>query len=239
MSEEPIRNPQSGSDRRRDVIAAVITCSAIGAAIVHVVKPDLKIDAVTAVLLAVAVVPWLGALFDSIELPGGTKFQYKQLVDRIEAAEEHSARAGHAADDASRTARLAFVAGGSADDEGATGSTVGEAVAQLAAEYTQVRERMASSPERTNLMEQIFADLVTATRRERDFDVEGSLGSEDPGTRLANSDDVAAREFHARRIAESWAGGCAESSPFSTRTKAVRMSLLHEGAGQDAFAQLS
>ncbi|MFD4975675.1 hypothetical protein [Streptomyces sp. NPDC058424] len=46
------------------------------------VKPDLKIDAVTAVLLAVAVGPWLGALFDSIELPGGTKFQYKQLVDR-------------------------------------------------------------------------------------------------------------------------------------------------------------
>ncbi|MFD4975676.1 hypothetical protein [Streptomyces sp. NPDC058424] len=77
------------------------------------------------------------------------------------------------------------MAGGSADDEGATGSTVSEAVAQLAAEYTQVRERMASSPARTNLMEQIFADLVTATRRERDFDVEGSLGSEDPGTRLA------------------------------------------------------
>ncbi|MFB6961446.1 hypothetical protein ACFCYB_31695 [Streptomyces sp. NPDC056309] len=71
MPEEPIRSPRSGRDRRRDVIAAVITCSAIGAAIVHVVKPDLKIDAVTAVLLAVAAVPWLGALFDSIELPAG------------------------------------------------------------------------------------------------------------------------------------------------------------------------
>ncbi|MGW2899290.1 hypothetical protein ACWDAO_33065 [Streptomyces sp. NPDC001212] len=185
MSEEPIPGPRSGHDRRRDVIAAVITCSAIGAAIVHAVEPGLKIDAVTAVLLAVAVVPWLGALFDSIELPGGTKFQYKRLVDRIEAAEERSARAGHAADDASRTARLAFVAGGSADDEGATGSTVSGTVAQLAAEYTQVRERMASSPERTNLMEQIFADLVTATRREQDFDVEDSLKSHDPGTRLA------------------------------------------------------
>ncbi|MGW0951328.1 multicopper oxidase domain-containing protein [Streptomyces sp. NPDC002405] len=86
-------------------------------------KPGLKIDAVTAVLLAVTAVPWLAALF---ELPGGTKFQYKRLVDRIEAAEEHSARAGHAADDVSRTARLAFVADGSADDEGATGSTVSE-----------------------------------------------------------------------------------------------------------------
>ncbi|MFJ5154532.1 hypothetical protein ACIQCF_23680 [Streptomyces sp. NPDC088353] len=148
-------------------------------------EPGLKIDAVTAVLLAVAVVPWLGALFDGIELPGGTKFQYKRLVDRIEAAEERSARAGHAADEASRTARLAFVAGGSADDEGATGSTASGTVAQLAAEYTQVRERMASSPERTNLMEQIFADLVTATRREQDFDVEDALKSHDPGTRLA------------------------------------------------------
>ncbi|MFE9171121.1 hypothetical protein ACFYNZ_16615 [Streptomyces kebangsaanensis] len=183
--EESIPPPGNGHDRRRDVIAAVITCSAIGAAIVHMVKPDLKIDAVTAALLAVAVVPWLGALFESIELPGGTKFQYKQLVDRIQAAEEHTTRAGHAADDASRTARLAFVATGSADHEGPPGSTVSETIAQLATEYTQVRDRMESGPERTSVMEQIFANLVTATRREHDFDIERSLKSDNPGTRLA------------------------------------------------------
>ncbi|MFG2884724.1 hypothetical protein ACGFYV_20945 [Streptomyces sp. NPDC048297] len=183
--EESIPGRGDRHDRRRDVIAAIVTCVAIGAAVVHMVAPGLKIDAVTAVFLAVAVVPWLGSLFDSIELPGGTKLQYKQLVDRIEAAEERTAQAGSAADDASRTARLAFVSTGGPDDEGTAGSTASETVAQLAAEYTQARDDMESGPERTSLMEQIFADLVTFTRRDRDFDVEGSLTSGDPGTRLA------------------------------------------------------
>lgn len=81
---------------RRHIVAAVLTCSAIGAAAVHVIKPDLKIDGITVVLLVVAAVPWLGDLFDSIELPGGAKFQYAQLVHRIEAGEERTVRIGRA-----------------------------------------------------------------------------------------------------------------------------------------------
>lgn len=183
--EENTRRRGTGHDRRRNAVAALITCLAIGAAIVHVADPSLKVDAVTAVFLVVAVVPWLGALFDSIELPGGMKLQYKQLVDRIDAAEERTVQAGHAADDASRAARLAFVATGGQDDEPASDFGASETVAGLAAAYDQAREFMPNGPGRTVVMERIFADLVTTTRRERDFDVEGSLTSDDPGTRLA------------------------------------------------------
>ncbi|WP_329191322.1 hypothetical protein [Streptomyces sp. NBC_01435] len=91
--------PEPGHSSRRDVIAAVITCAAIAAATVHMVRPALKIDGVTAVHLAMTIVPWRGNLIDSIELPGGTRFQYRQLADRMKAAEERSVQTGRAADD--------------------------------------------------------------------------------------------------------------------------------------------
>lgn len=187
---EPGERPGHRRGRRRDVIAAVLTGTAVAAAVVHMVKPDIRIDGVTAVLLVVAVVPWLGSVFDSIELPGGARFQYRQLVDRVEAAEEHSAQAGRAADDATRTARVAFVTR-SGEDSGAPdtpGDGPGEAagaVGHLASEYTGLRAHAPSGAARTARMEQIFADLVTATRRLDDFDIRAALRSADPGTRLA------------------------------------------------------
>ncbi|MEU6405792.1 hypothetical protein [Streptomyces sp. NPDC046985] len=188
MSEEgPERDADAehGNDRQRNVIAGLITCTAVGAAVAHVLDPGLKIDAITAVLLAVAALPWLGALFESIELPGGAKVQYRKLARRVSAAEERTDRAGQAADDASRAARLAFVAASGSDDQTAADSTARDDVARLAAAYTQVREHMDHGPARTTRMEHIFADLVTATVRDRSFDVEGSLTSQSPGIRLA------------------------------------------------------
>jgi hypothetical protein len=172
------------------VIAAAVTCAAVAAAVVHLVRPGLKVDGVTVVLLAVAVVPWLGDLFDSIELPGGTKLQYRQLAERVEAVEERSAEAGRTADDASRTARVALVtrSGEGAAAPGAftdTSAVPAGSVEGLAQEYARVREHTPRGPARTDRMEQIFADLVTATRGRDDFDVRAALTSADPGIRLA------------------------------------------------------
>ncbi|MFI0895717.1 hypothetical protein [Streptomyces sp. NPDC020983] len=188
----PERRRERGRNRRRDVIATVIACAAVAAAIVHMVRPGLRIDGVTVVLLAVAVVPWLGELFDSIELPGGTKLQYRQLAERVEAAEERSAQAGRTADDASRTARIALVTRGGEDTaapgaftDTSAGSRGSGAVERLAEEYASLREHAPRSPARTDRMEQIFADLVTATRRQDDFGVGAALASAAPGIRLA------------------------------------------------------
>ncbi|MFI6336200.1 hypothetical protein [Streptomyces sp. NPDC050535] len=186
MAEEDVRGgPGDGQSRRRDVIAGVITCAALAAAVVHAVAPGIAVDGVTALLLAVAVVPWLGDLFDSIELPGGAKFQYKQLVNRIEATEEATARAGGAADDASRAARIALVATGGTELEETPDGEAKAAVERLAADYTWVREHEESGPARTDRMERIFADLVALSPRMGDFDVAARLDSADPGTRLA------------------------------------------------------
>ncbi|MFI6000841.1 hypothetical protein ACIA98_10500 [Streptomyces sp. NPDC051366] len=84
--------------------------------------------------------PALGDLFDSIELPGGAKFQYAQLVHRIEAGEERTVRIGRAIDGASRTARVALVAAGGADTGEPSAAAAADAVDRLAAEYVRGRE---------------------------------------------------------------------------------------------------
>ncbi|MGW2961769.1 hypothetical protein ACWDGI_25375 [Streptomyces sp. NPDC001220] len=155
---------------RRRVVAMVMTCAGIGAAVVHVIVPSLKIDSVTVVLLAVAVVPWLGDLFRSIELPGGARFEFRDFERRLEAAE--------------RTADAALVGGGP-DARTADDTAAWEVVEALAAEYTSVRRELSSGAPRTHRMDQIFTRMVRATQLVRGFDADALLTSQDAGLRLA------------------------------------------------------
>lgn len=56
-----------------------ITSSAILVGIIHVIFPDLKIDAVLITLIIIAIIPWLEPLIKSVELPGGLKVEFKDL----------------------------------------------------------------------------------------------------------------------------------------------------------------
>lgn len=56
-----------------------ITVAAVAIATAHLIWPELKIDAVTLVLLVAAMVPWLAPLFKSVELPGGWKVEFQDL----------------------------------------------------------------------------------------------------------------------------------------------------------------
>ena len=49
-----------------------------GAAILA--RPDLTIDTITLVLVAIAAIPWLGHIIESFELPGGPKVTYRKLA---------------------------------------------------------------------------------------------------------------------------------------------------------------
>ena len=74
---------------QRTVIAAILSLLALGAAVVHALFPEIVVDGVTVALLAIAVAPWLGVFFKSLELPGGLKIQYhdlKQVEDRAREA---------------------------------------------------------------------------------------------------------------------------------------------------------
>jgi len=49
----------------------LVTSVALVAALFHLIWSDLKVDGVIVALIVLALVPWLGAVFDSIELPAG------------------------------------------------------------------------------------------------------------------------------------------------------------------------
>ena len=67
-------------------ISLVALLTAIG----HIFLPGVKIDAITLALLLMAVLPLLGFIFKSVELPGGLKVEYPAL----EKASEDAAKVG-------------------------------------------------------------------------------------------------------------------------------------------------
>lgn len=56
-----------------------ITLVALLIALAHLIWPKLTIDAITVILLFIALVPWLAPLFKSIELPGGWKIEFQDF----------------------------------------------------------------------------------------------------------------------------------------------------------------
>ena len=57
----------------------IVTLGALVLALAHLLWPDLAIDSVTLVLVAMALVPWLAPIFKSLEFPGGWKVEFQEL----------------------------------------------------------------------------------------------------------------------------------------------------------------
>lgn len=73
---------------KRHALHLLISCFALGLATGHLVYPNARIDSITLALFAIAIVPWLGLIFRSLELPGGWKVEYNDLK-KVE-ADAHS-----------------------------------------------------------------------------------------------------------------------------------------------------
>lgn len=69
-------------------IQLVISLGALLVALAHLIFPQLTIDGITVTLFAIAVLPWLGPLLKAIELPGGLKIEYQELLRAERKAEE-------------------------------------------------------------------------------------------------------------------------------------------------------
>jgi len=72
----------------RHAIHIIISAVAILLAVAHLIWPDVRIDAITLALVVIAILPWLGSVFRSVELPGGMKVQYQELEKAQEQIEE-------------------------------------------------------------------------------------------------------------------------------------------------------
>jgi hypothetical protein len=60
-------------------LRVLVTFAALLLLAVHVAWPDLKVDATTAFLVAVALLPWLATIIKSLELPGGFKIELQDI----------------------------------------------------------------------------------------------------------------------------------------------------------------
>ncbi|MFC9509421.1 hypothetical protein [Streptomyces sp. NPDC057002] len=170
--------------RRRRYTAAAVTAIAVVAAVVHLVWPHIELDAVTVTLLVIAVVPWLGGIFDSITLPGGAGVQFRRLTARMEESEAVTARLERAVEGAADTSQVALTA---AQDRtsGEQRTDPVKRVNGLAADYLALRRNLPAGQERTRLMQQVFGELVRETGRITDPPLASWLESENGGLRLA------------------------------------------------------
>jgi hypothetical protein len=91
---------ESGSERSTRLrFSVAISVGAVALAAAHLIWPDAKLDLVTLILLVIALVPWLGAIFESIKLPWFevqywqqlhlVKQRTDQLASRLSTVESH------------------------------------------------------------------------------------------------------------------------------------------------------
>jgi hypothetical protein len=85
--------------------AKIISAGALVLALVHLLFPDIKIDAITALLLVVAVIPWLAPIFKSVELPGGLKVEFQEF----ERVKQEADRAGLLATPTNRSQEPTYI----------------------------------------------------------------------------------------------------------------------------------
>lgn len=176
---------RAGMSLRGRVTAVVVSTVAVVGTAAHLIFPELKIDAVAVGLLVIAALPWLGYLFDSVEMPGGWRVQYRQRLERS----EQDAR--DARDEAAKAREDAQIAVGVAGVTGLRGSRLIDpdeeplaAVRRLAGEYVALRQTAASS-ERTATATRLFGALAALTPQAPGFDLSEALRDTDPGMRLA------------------------------------------------------
>ena len=150
------------------VLPTMLSAGAVGLAAAHLIWPDLHIDTITVVLLVVATVPWLGSVFDSIELPGGGMVRYRQLEQRVA--------------DAAQTAQAAL--GAASTGPGSRDPAADAKVVELAAKYAELRA-LTEGPARSEAMNRLVGELMAWTVRAAGFVPSTALQSADPGTRLA------------------------------------------------------
>src|SRR5215203_4537569 len=94
--------------RGRVVVSIVVTVVALAFVVAHLIWPDLEIDAIALAFVGVAIVPWLGPLLESIELPGGFKASFREVKDTIQDVKETTEAALSQTQDVKETAQAAL-----------------------------------------------------------------------------------------------------------------------------------
>jgi hypothetical protein len=141
----------------------LITGGCVTLALVRLARPDLTIDTITLVLIAIAAIPWLGHVIESFELPGGPKVTYRKLEQRLAAQDQKIAQAQGAARSAEAQAGtvLSSITATPPPAQGAiAGVTRESALADLIAAYDEIRRTRKAGTGRTTAMTDIVSRML-------------------------------------------------------------------------------
>lgn len=173
-------------DRAHRIAPLLITVGCVVLAIVRLARPDLTIDTITLVLIAIAAIPWLGQIIESFELPGGPKVTYRKLEQRIAAQDQKIAQAQGAARSAEAQAGtvLSSITANPPPQRMQGKNTASEStIAGLVAAYDEIRRTQKAGSGRTAALTDIVARMLPlAGNGEADI-AHGLTG--DGGERLA------------------------------------------------------
>jgi hypothetical protein len=61
------------------LVKVLISAGALALILLHALRPDLKVDAITLGLLIVCILPWAASLIQSAEFPGGWKITFRDV----------------------------------------------------------------------------------------------------------------------------------------------------------------
>jgi hypothetical protein len=180
-SNDPTGDGKANAAKTSMLTRPLVTAVALAAVAAHLVWSNLKVDGVVVAMLVVALVPWLGSVFDSLELPGGWKLQYREMQQQLDKTHAQSLQAIGAAVSASQKADFAVAASAPTTGTG----TASEQFDQLVAKYNQIRATQQSSNTRTKILTQIVAQMVALAREMPDYPWQEALSSDDGGRRAA------------------------------------------------------
>lgn len=168
------------SIRRNAAIQTVVTAAAIVLVAMHLMWPSMKIDSVVLGLLVIAILPWMGAVFESVEGPGW-KVTYRRLKAELDSTrDELEMTKGEVESTRNRTV---FIESTGVPDL-LPGSPRDE-LRQLVQRYDNIRENMKSGLPRTSEMTDVVRHLTILAPQLDDVDWSTYLSSSSGGERIA------------------------------------------------------
>lgn len=167
----------------------LITGICLAAIVVNKWCPELlKLDPLSAALLVVAVLPWFSGIIKAVKLPF-IEIELQEAKEKAERALETAVEAKSTAEGAQTRARVAEkivgVESGTPIESAATSFTGAQATPQeLVDRYNLIRKTHKPSDYRTDLMEQLMAQMISLARTVQNFDLDARLRDPDRGWRL-------------------------------------------------------
>jgi hypothetical protein len=170
----------------------LVTSVALAAALFHLIWTDLKVDGVIVALLVVALVPWLGGVFDWIEVPGlkvhyleerlnEAQTELSKAQSETQHAKTETQHAKRAADTAAQKAALAFAT----NKPDSRTRHADKQLKDLVAKYNKERAAQESSPRRTAILTDIAGQMVALSGQLSHYHWRRALKADDPGLRVA------------------------------------------------------